>query len=228
MNDLQIFQSSEFGQVRMVEINKKPYAVGVDVARALGYKNPSKAVIQHCKGITKAGIPSKGGIQETNVIPEGDIYRLIIKSELPSAERFEKWVFDEVLPSIRKNGMYVTEVKLQQKIFNAMKVEMTSLVDEIVTDKINQIEEKCSQYFRPLSKEKQNICKYIKKRLGIDKADEEYELVKQRVLIKLGGEKWEDIPVETLVNSLNIIDESIRIIKSDRQVNQLSIFEIAN
>ncbi|WP_427340939.1 phage antirepressor [Caloranaerobacter sp. DY30410] len=116
MNDLQIFSNKEFGEIRIIEINGKPYAVGVDVARALGYKNPSKAVIQHCRGITKAGIPSKGGIQETNVIPEGDIYRLIIKSELPSAERFEKWVFDEVLPSIRKHGAYMTDEVLEKAL----------------------------------------------------------------------------------------------------------------
>ena len=76
------------------------------IAKALGYSNPSKAVIQHCKGVTKLGIPSKGGKQETNCIPEGDLYRLVTHSELPSAERFESWVFDEVLPTLRKTGSY--------------------------------------------------------------------------------------------------------------------------
>lgn len=109
MNELQIFKNKEFGEIRTVLINEKPHFVGVDIARALGYSNPSKAIIQHCKGITKTGIPSKGGMQETNIIPEGDIYRLIVKSELPSAEKFESWVFDEVLPTIRKHGMYATD-----------------------------------------------------------------------------------------------------------------------
>lgn len=107
MNDLKIFISDEFGEIRTIEVDGKPYFVGVDIARALGYSNPSKAIIQHCKGITKLGIPSKGGNQETNCIPEGDLYRLIVHSELESAERFETWVFDEVLPSIRKNGGYI-------------------------------------------------------------------------------------------------------------------------
>jgi prophage antirepressor-like protein len=80
MNELQIFENADFGKIRMVEIDGKPYAVGVDVARALEYASPSKAVIDHCKGITKLGIPSKGGVQETNVIPEGDIIRLITKA----------------------------------------------------------------------------------------------------------------------------------------------------
>lgn len=113
------------------------------------------------------------------------------------------------------------------KALNSFKAEVTTLIDDIVSQKINQIEDKCSQYFRPVCKEKQNIVNYIKRRLGIDKADEDYELVKQRVLIKLGGEKWEDVPVETLVNSLNIIDESIRVIKADRVNNQMSFFEVS-
>ena len=107
MNQLQIFNNPEFGQVRAIEKDGKTYFVGIDIARALGYSNPSKAVIQHCKGVTKLGIPSQGGVQETNCITEGDMYRLITHSELPSAEKFETWVFDEVLPSIRKNGGYI-------------------------------------------------------------------------------------------------------------------------
>lgn len=107
MNNLEIFKNEEFGEIRTVEVDRKPYFVGIDVARALGYSNPSKAVTQHCKGVTKLGIPSKGGKQETNCIPEGDLYRLITHSELPSAQRFESWIFDEVLPSIRKNDGYI-------------------------------------------------------------------------------------------------------------------------
>ena len=80
MNDLKIFSNSKFGEIRIAEIDGKPYAVGIDVARVLEYTNPSKAVIDHCKGVTKLGIPSEGGVQETNVIPEGDIYRLIMKA----------------------------------------------------------------------------------------------------------------------------------------------------
>lgn len=106
MQELKIFNNSEFGNIRTVEINGKIYFVGIDIAKALGYSNPSKAVIQHCKGVTKLGIPSNGGNQETNCVPEGDLYRLVTHSELPSADRFESWVFDEVLPDIRKTGSY--------------------------------------------------------------------------------------------------------------------------
>lgn len=107
MNELQIFNSTEFGQVRTVEINEKPYFVANDVARALGYVETAKAIRTHCKGVSEMDIPSKGGVQRMKIIPEGDIYRLIIRSKLPSAEKFEKWVFDEVIPSIRTNGGYI-------------------------------------------------------------------------------------------------------------------------
>lgn len=106
MNDLQIFSNEEFGTVRSVEIDGKPYFVANDVARALGYASPKDAVLRHCKGATIQRYLTNGGEQEVKMIPEGDIYRLIIRSSLPSAEKFETWVFDEVIPSIRKTGGY--------------------------------------------------------------------------------------------------------------------------
>lgn len=139
-NQLQIFDNKEFGQVRMVEVDGKPYAVGVDVARALEYANASKAVIDHCKGITKLGIPSEGGIQETNLIPEGDIYRLITKAADQSknleikakAEKFEKWIFDEVIPELRRTGSYTVPNSLQAiKLVNQQVGALIGTVEEI-------------------------------------------------------------------------------------------------
>ena len=106
MNDIQIFNNEEFGQVRTIEIDGKPYFSAKDVAEALGYSNPRKAILDHCKGVTKRDTLTAGGQQAVNFIPEGDIYRLIVRSNLPSAERFEKWVFDEVIPQIRQTGGY--------------------------------------------------------------------------------------------------------------------------
>ncbi len=107
MNELQIFNSPEFGQIRTIVENSKVLFCGSDVAKALGYKNPSKALSDHCKGITKRYTPTKSGTQEMNFISEGDIYRLAAKSELPGADKFESWIFDDVLPSIRKTGGYI-------------------------------------------------------------------------------------------------------------------------
>jgi prophage antirepressor-like protein len=106
MNKLQIFNNEEFGLVRTIEIDGKPYFSASDVATALGYSNPRDAISRHCKGVVKHDIPTTSGIQALSFIPEGDIYRLIIRSQLPSAERFERWVFDEVLPQIRQTGGY--------------------------------------------------------------------------------------------------------------------------
>lgn len=106
MNDLQIFNSDEFGEIRTIEIDGKPYFVGTDVAKALGYSNPRDAVSRHCKGVVKHDTPTSSGVQAMSYINEGDLYRLIMKSKLPSAEKFESWVMDEVLPTIRKTGSY--------------------------------------------------------------------------------------------------------------------------
>jgi anti-repressor protein len=148
MNDLIVFINTEFGKIRVIEIDGKPYAVGVDAARSLGYAKPSQAIIDHCKGIRKLGIPSKNQygvevIQETNMIPESDIYRLIIKAADQSrspdiqekAARFEQWIFEEVLPSIRQHGAYVTTSKMEEimndpdawiKLLTTLKEERTA------------------------------------------------------------------------------------------------------
>ena len=107
MNELMIFNNPEFGEIRTIEENGKVLFCGSDVAKALGYKRPADAVTAHCKGSVIRRLPTNGGEQPVKFIPEGDIYRLVIKSELPGAEKFESWIFDEVLPSIRKHGGYI-------------------------------------------------------------------------------------------------------------------------
>lgn len=109
MSNLTIFNNVEFGEIRTLEINDKPYFCGSDVAKALGYAIPSKAVNTHCKGVSKMEVPTNGGMQQMLFISEGDLYRLIVNSKLPTAEKFEQWVFDEVLPSVRRHGLYAKE-----------------------------------------------------------------------------------------------------------------------
>lgn len=131
MRELKIFKNPEFGSVRTVEIDGKPYFVANDVAKALGYFNISDAVARHCRWVVKHDIPhpqSKTKTLEVNVIPEGDLYRLISGSELETAKKFESWVYDEVLPSIRKHGMYAEEELLDNpdlliKVAQALKEE---------------------------------------------------------------------------------------------------------
>ncbi len=117
MNELQIFENNEFGKIRTTDIDGKVYFCGKDVATALGYAIPSKAINTHCKGVSKMEAPTKSGVQTMLFIPEGDVYRLVVHSKLPAAEKFEKWVFDEVIPSIRKTGMYAAIDYLQSPQF---------------------------------------------------------------------------------------------------------------
>lgn len=117
MNDLTTFSNPEFGQVRTVEINGTPWLVGKDVAIALGYKNPQRAIRDHVdtedQGVTKTVTPS--GEQEMLIINESGLYSLILSSKMPKAKAFKHWVTGEVLPALRKNGVYET-VKAQQHI----------------------------------------------------------------------------------------------------------------
>ncbi|WP_051554463.1 BRO family protein [Desulfobulbus elongatus] len=99
----------ESKQVRTVIENGAPLFVAIDVAEALGYKHPKDAVARHCKGAMKRRpLQTSGGVQEIRVIHEPDVYRLITGSHLPAAQRFERWIFEEVLPAIRKTGVYAS------------------------------------------------------------------------------------------------------------------------
>jgi len=106
-NEIQVF-TGELGKLRMVTIDGKDYFIAKDIANILGYSNPRDAIIRHCKGVVKNDNFKDGG-NEISLIPEGDVYRLIIKSKLPEAEKFEKWAFEDVLPSLRQNGAYVSK-----------------------------------------------------------------------------------------------------------------------
>jgi prophage antirepressor-like protein len=134
MNELQFFNSEEFGEIRTAEIDGKPYFVGTDVAKALGYSNPRKAILDHCKGVTKRDTPTSSGIQSMSYINEGDLYRLIMKSKLPSAEKFESWVMDEVLPTIRKTGSYQKPLTTVEQI----QVIATGFLDH--EERLNRLE----------------------------------------------------------------------------------------
>lgn len=106
MEKLITFKNDQFGNIRTIEKNSKIYFCGKDVATALGYKVPKDAISAHCKGAVKYRYPTTSGVQSMSFIPEGDLYRLITHSKLPTAEKFEQWVFDEVLPAIRLTGKY--------------------------------------------------------------------------------------------------------------------------
>ena len=106
-NPFRIFQSDKFGSVRTATMQGRHYFAATDVATALGYKVPEKAIRTHCKGVSVLDTPSAGGMQRVNYISEPDLYRLVIRSKLPAAEEFADWVFEDVLPAINRTGIYV-------------------------------------------------------------------------------------------------------------------------
>jgi len=117
-NQLQVFRKREFGEIQIIEENGRFEFEATVSAKILGYVNPYKAIGDHCKkdGVTKREVIDRlGRKQEKNFISEGNLYRLITHSKLPNAEKFEKWVFDEVLPSIRQTGAYIANQTQQNE-----------------------------------------------------------------------------------------------------------------
>lgn len=119
MEKLQTITHPQFGQLSVIIIDGKEMFKAKEVAAMLGYKDTVNAVKQHCRGVVKHHLPSKSGNQEYSLIPESDVWRLIIRSKLPQAEAIERWIMDDVLPSIRKTGTYsVPKQPTQQKLYN--------------------------------------------------------------------------------------------------------------
>lgn len=148
MSQLQIFNHPMFGDVRFVEINNNPHAVGNDVAKALGYVRPHEAISNHCKGAVTYRILTNGGEQTVKVIPEADIYRLIVKAADQSknqeirrkADEFEKWIFEVVLPTIRKTGGYVAndDLFIQTYLRDFFDMRIEDIFHPIVTKMVTK------------------------------------------------------------------------------------------
>lgn len=150
MSELQIFQNAEFGSVRAAIIDGEPYFVGKDVATILGYSNPRDAISKHVddedKGVAKCD--TLGGRQEILFVNESGLYSLILRSQLPAAKRFKRWVTSEVLPAIRRHGMYATEELIANPdlaiaAFQALKTEREKrqALEEAVAVQAQQIAE---------------------------------------------------------------------------------------
>lgn len=121
MNELQVFNNPEFGEMRSLEIKGEPWFVGKDVATILGYAKPLNALATHIDeddSLKQGLIDSMGRMQETIFINESGLYSLILSSKLPKAKEFKRWITSEVLPSIRKHGVYMTPNTIEDLIAN--------------------------------------------------------------------------------------------------------------
>ncbi|MFP3892761.1 BRO family protein [Exiguobacterium indicum] len=142
MNQLtKVFEGTS---IRMIGDKTNPLFVASDVAKALGYKEPHKAVNRHCKGGMKHPVLTNGGTQDMIVIREPDVYRLVTNSKLPAAQKFENWVMEDVLPSIRKTGSYEMPKGIPfAELFAAtsqmlVKQEQTEAAITVLTEKIDE------------------------------------------------------------------------------------------
>lgn len=163
MNDLQIFSSPEFGQVRTVEIDGQPWLVGKDVAVALGYKKPENALASHVDDEDKTTTLIQGDGSEYKskmvIINESGLYSLILSSKMPKAKAFKRWVTSEVLPAIRKNGVYES-VKAQQHIeqLEATNAQLNAAIAAVNDAKKNlAIARKNHDYFVELRNQTKNL-----------------------------------------------------------------------
>ena len=138
-NEIKIFENEEFGSVRTLEINGKPYFVGKDVAEILGYSNPRDALSKHVDDEDKATVAIHDGSQNRNLttINESGLYSLILSSKLPNAKKFKRWVTSEVLPTLRKSGGYISNSEMMVNTYfgnlpNDQQMLVKSLFDNII------------------------------------------------------------------------------------------------
>lgn len=155
MNEIQVFNNLEFGNIRTVTIDDEPWFVGKDIAEALGYSNSRKALIDHVdnedKGVTNRYTP--GGKQNLIIINESGLYSLILSSKLPNAKKFKRWVTSEVLPAIRKTGHYETQGYAPKatsigEVVNLIKITRQTMKEQGAspTDIAKAVKEICEQF----------------------------------------------------------------------------------
>lgn len=223
MNDIQIFKNEEFGKVRTVLVENEPYFVGKDVAEILGYSNTRDALKGHVDEEDKANVAIYDGSQNRNmnVINESGLYSLIFSSKLPNAKKFKRWVTNEVLPSIRKEGAYITDKANPEMLREkADKLENLSTLNETAKIMISVLERAgLKPQYQALT------LKQIYRKGGIDipiediKADKEiYDLtsIADTVGIYSSSNKPHGQAINAIISNLNITDEEKEIVSFER------------
>ena len=153
MSELQVFNNAEFGSVRSLTVNGEPFFVGRDVAKILGYANPNdalaKRVDEEDKGVAKCD--TLGGSQELIIINESGLYSLILSSKLPSAKRFKRWVTSEVLPAIRKHGVFVMDdiVNNTDALIEALQAFKAERLQRVALEEENAVQKQQLSEMRP-------------------------------------------------------------------------------
>ena len=161
MNEVKIFENEEFGRVRtLIDGEDKVLFCGADVAQALGYSNTTDALKRHCRYIVKREVPHPQNPEkslETNFIPESDVYRLIFGSKLDDAEKFQNWIFDDVIPTIRKTGGYVNNDELFIETYFSQVEESTKAMLRATLATVREVNEKNRQLEQTIGVQSQQI-----------------------------------------------------------------------
>lgn len=173
-NKIQVFENPEFGEVRTLAIDSEPWAAAIDVAKALGYKEPQKAIRTHVdpedKGVSKMDTP--GGNQDVVIINESGLYSLILSSKLPKAKAFKRWVTSEVLPTLRKTGSY--SVKPEPPVFEPKRTSVGEIASLLL--QIRKIQKAQGTTSRKIAFTAQRLCEQF----GIELPEDFVEPVKPR------------------------------------------------
>lgn len=163
MNDLKVFNHSEFGELGVIEVNGKPYFPATACAKMLGYGNPKDAVKRYCRRGMKHDLPHPQNPEKVvtmNFIPESDLYRLIVSSSLPAAERFERWVMEGILPAIRHQGAYIPDMSSIVDIVSASVCEAVKQMVPSIRAAFGEKDDICSEFQEIASprKKKRSFC----------------------------------------------------------------------
>lgn len=173
-NKIQVFENPEFGEVRTLAIDGEPWAAAIDVAKALGYKEPQKAIRTHVdpedKGVSKMDTP--GGNQDVVIINESGLYSLILSSKLPKARAFKRWVTSEVLPTLRKTGSY--SVKPEPPMFEPKRTSVGEIASLLL--QIRQVQKAQGTSSRKIAYTAKCLCDQF----GIELPEDFVEPVKPR------------------------------------------------
>lgn len=223
--EIQLFKNEKLNlNVRAIRNEDSSISINIeDTAKGFGFiqkqnKNGKQYTSVRWETVKKyceeCGFPNKLG--KDDYIPESLFYLLGMKANNKVAQEFQKWLAVDVIPSIRRTGSYTNN----QNSINEFKGQLTTFINDMFEEKMKDVKE----YYKIKSKSKSDISSYIKKRLGILRADDEYEQVKARVFFVLGITKWEDLDIDNYKSILPVIDESIRIVKLDRP-QQIGIWD---
>lgn len=197
MNELQIFQSPEFGRVRTTVVDSEPWFVGKDIASALGYINTKDALSRHVDADDKGGgsrITTPSGEQEMTIINESGLYSLVLSSKLPTAKKFKRWVTSEVLPAIRKTGGYHIEELTGRELMAKALLEAQAVLAEKdttiakQTQLIGELKPKADYTDRILQSKSLVTITQIAKDYGMSGAAMNEKLHELGVIYKLGGQ----------------------------------------